>query len=136
MEKEYLFNDIMMYPFLKTVSFKYSNSGFAVNDMQMLSEMEFDDLIKDKERMNEGVVNFKDAKYVCCILVTGKDDMNAHYQVLVIRRDERQIFLIEHAKGNPPSSSQRKRVRHVIKSFGWEESPKLTEDRKNANKGN
>ena len=134
MDKDYLFDDVTMYTFLQSVYFKYPNSGFAFDDKQILPENQLESLLENEDLMIERTKQFEDVQYVCRIMVSGSDNMNVHYQVLVINRKKRQVFVIEHAKGIPLSMSQKKQVKNVLKSFGWVKNPTLTDYEENVNK--
>ena len=100
MHPDYYLDNTVMNTYLFAVRSRHKESIFTTDEWELHIKEVLDHDMKDKKLMKARKEQFKDVNKVCRLLVTGgkKSYNSAHYQVLVIEREVREITLIEYTK--------------------------------------
>jgi len=105
--------------FIDTVKMEYKNSVFDVEPNDLMTASEIKDILQEGSILQIRTEQFKDKNKVCRLLVAGKDDTAAHYQVLIMDRIKKELVLIEHSRVTKIAKDQTQRIRSALDSIGW-----------------
>ena len=108
-----------MFTFIDSVKDTFKNSTFAVEPLDLMVVHEIRSIYEDGKSLKERKEYFKTINKVCRLMVSGPDDTEAHYQVLLMDRDNKEIILIEHSQEEVMDNDQHEKIRNALDSMGW-----------------
>ena len=127
MVAETWFNEITMYSYIASVMNFHKDSIYATDPDQFFYGYQLqDELIENKEWLENRQRKYKDKNYFCRILVSGKEFKDSHYQVLVFNRKKREVTVIEYTSVEGLDAQQIKLIKTVLYSIGWVTTVKAT----------
>ena len=112
-------NKNSMFTFIDAVKYTYSNSQFATEPHDLMGVSEIRDLLQYGNELKKRKEMFKDTSNICRLMVSGEDETQAHYQVLIIDKENHDIIFIEHSEMEKLEKTQNERVTTALNFTGW-----------------
>ena len=119
LQDDHWWNKNTVYTFIDAVKEAYGNSQFACEPHDLMTTSEIRDIYQYGDALKERKEMFKNANKICRLMVSGDNETEAHYQVLIMDRKNNDIIIIEHSEMESLESTQNDRILTALNSVGW-----------------